>query len=202
MAVQNHDKTFENVESIFFSLKSVLYSDITDPDKNFFNDKLQQNDSPYFSVENFITISEQLNKDNFSILDLNIRSLNANIDNFREFLASLNGHFSVIVLTESWCDETVNEYSSLKLDRYYSVHQTRNNKKGGGICIYTHKQLECKVRNDIDIFNNGIETSSVEIINFKFCQSVVTGIYRPPKGDIKTFKNLLQRFTKNEKCKQ
>ena len=202
MAVQNHNKTFEIVESIFFSLKSVLYSDITDPDKNLFNDKLQQNGSPYFSLENFITISEQLNKDNFSILDLNIRSLNANIDNFTEFLASLNGHFSVIVLTESWCDEAVNEYSSLNLDRYYSVHQTRNNKKGGGICIYIHKQLECKVRNDIDIFNNGIETSSAKMINLKFCQSVVTGVYRPPKGDIKTFKNLLQRCTKNEKCKQ
>ena len=39
--------------------------------------------SPYFSVENFIAISEQLNKDNLSILHLNIRSLNANIDNFR-----------------------------------------------------------------------------------------------------------------------
>ena len=194
MAVQNHNKTFEIVESIFFSLKSVLYSDITDPDKNLFNDKLQQNGSPYFSLENFITISEQLNKDNFSILDLNIRSLNANIDNFTEFLASLNGHFSVIVLTESWCDEAVNEYSSLNLDRYYSVHQTRNNK--------IHKQLECKVRNDIDIFNNGIETSSAKMINLKFCQSVVTGVYRPPKGDIKTFKNLLQRCTKNEKCKQ
>ena len=84
MAVQNQDETFENFESNFFSFESVLSSDKTDPDKNFFNDKLQQIDSPYFSVENFIAISEQLNnKDNFSILHLNIRSLNANIDNFR-----------------------------------------------------------------------------------------------------------------------
>ena len=84
-----------------FSFESVLSSDKTDPDKNFFNDKLQQIDSPYFSVENFIAISEQLNKENFSILHLNIRSFNANIDNFREFLGSLNGNFSVIVLSES-----------------------------------------------------------------------------------------------------
>ena len=90
MAVKKH-------ESSFFCFESLLSSDNTYPDKNFFNDKLQQIDSPYFSVENFIAISEQLNKDNFSILHLNIRSFNANIDNFREFLASLIGH-SVLFL--------------------------------------------------------------------------------------------------------
>ena len=121
-------QTFENFESNFFSFESVLSSDKTDPDKNFFNDKLQQIDSPYFSVENFIAISEQLNKDNFSILHLNIRSLNANIDNFREFLAIPNNF--VIVLTESWCDETANENSLLNFDNHYSVDKTRNNKKG------------------------------------------------------------------------
>ena len=83
MAVQNQDETFENFESNFFSFEAVLSSDKAGPNKNFFSDKLQQIDAPYFSVENFIAISEQLNKDN---LHLNIRSLNANIDNFMEFL--------------------------------------------------------------------------------------------------------------------
>ena len=156
----------------------MLSSNKTDPDKNFFSDKLRQIDSPYFSVENLIGISEQLNKDNFSILHLNIRSLNANMDNFREFLGSLNGNFSVIVLTESWCDEIANENSLLSLDNYYSVHQTTDNKKGGDICIYIHKQLDFKLRNDIDIFNNEIETCSVEIINSKSRNVVVTGVYR------------------------
>ena len=181
---------FDSKKKIF-SLESVLSTDKTDPDKNFFDDKRQQIDSLYFSVENFIAISEQLNKDNFSILHLNIGSLNANIDNFREFLGSLNGNFSVIVLTESWYDETANENFLLSLDNYYSVHQTRNNKKGGGICIYRHKQLEFKLRNDIDIFSNKIETCSVEIINSKSRNFVVTGVYRPPKRDIKVLKKLL-----------
>ena len=69
--------------------------------KKFFNDKLQEIDSPYFSLENFAAISEKLNRNNFSMLHLNIRSLNKNIDDFREFLASFKGSFSVIVLTES-----------------------------------------------------------------------------------------------------
>ena len=94
MAVQNQDETFENFESNFFSFESVLSSDKTDPDKNFFNDKLQQTDSPYFSVEHFLAISEQLNKDNCSILHLNMRSLNTNIDNFRGFLGPILGRHS------------------------------------------------------------------------------------------------------------
>ena len=99
MAVQNQDETFENVESNFFSFESVLSSDKTDPDKNFFNDKLQQIDSPYFSVEHFIAISEQLNKDNCSILHLNMRSLNANIDIFRSNSRSTFTISKVCVLT-------------------------------------------------------------------------------------------------------
>ena len=135
---------------------------------------LTTNFSKYFSLENVIGISEQLNEENFSIPTLNIRSLHANIDNFREILESLNGNFGVIVLTESWCDETANENSLLSLDNFYSVHQTRNNKKGGGICIYIYKQLKFKLTNDIDIFNNQIETCSVEIINSKSRNLVVS----------------------------
>ena len=72
MAVQNQDETFENFESDFFSFESVLPSDNTDPDKTFFNNKLQQTDSPYFSVGNFTAISEQLNKDNFLLFYIRI----------------------------------------------------------------------------------------------------------------------------------
>ena len=41
MPVQNQDKAFENFESNCFCFESVLSSDSTDPDKNFFKDKLQ-----------------------------------------------------------------------------------------------------------------------------------------------------------------
>ena len=93
---------------------------------------LQETYSPYFSVENCKTVSNQLNGDKFSILHLNIRSLNKNIDNLRDFLASLKGKFSVIILEESWCDETANKNSLFDLENYNSVHKTRKNKKEEG----------------------------------------------------------------------
>ena len=85
----------------------------------------------------------------------------------------------------------------LNLNNYYSVHQTRN-KKGGGICINVHKQLKFKLRNDVDIFNNEIETCSLEIINSKSRNVVGTSVYRPPKGDTKLFKNYCKDFLKKK----
>ena len=83
-------------------------------------------------------------------------------------------------------------------DNYYPVHRTRNNKKGGGICISIHKKLEFKLRNDIDVFNNETKTCSVEIINSKSRNFVITGIYRALKGDIKVFKNYYTDFLKKK----
>ena len=192
MEVYRNDVGFNNFESKFFSFESILESDYNDPDINFFNDKLQEID--YFSVENFKTVSDQLNGDKFSILHLNIRSLNKNIDNLRDFLASLKGKFSVIVLTES-----ANKNSLFDLENYNSVHKTRKNKKGGGICIYIHKSIHFKIRNDVDLFNNEIEAASVEIVNSSLKNFIITGIYRPPKGSIKFFKDYCKELLSKKK---
>ena len=149
MEVYRNDVGLDNFGSKFFSFESILESDYNDPAINFFNNKLQEIDSPYFSVENFETVSDQLNGDKFSILHLNVRSLNKSIDNLRDFLTSLKGKFSVTVLTESWCDETANKNSLFDLENYNSVHKTRKNKKRGGICFYIHKSIHFKVRNDV-----------------------------------------------------
>ena len=51
---------------MFFSTKSVAPCDMNDPDKDYFNDKLQEIDSPYFSFENFKIFSRQLKEKAFS----------------------------------------------------------------------------------------------------------------------------------------
>ena len=79
---------------------------MNDPDKNYFHDKLQEIDSPYFPFENFKIFSKQLKEKPLSISYLNIRSLSKNIDKLKEFLASLNSSFSVVVVTETWCDKS------------------------------------------------------------------------------------------------
>ena len=71
------------------------------------------------------------------------------------------------------------------MKNYNSVHKTGKNKKGGGIGIYIHKSIHFKVRNDVDLFNDERETASVEIVNNNLKNFIITGIYRPPKGNIK-----------------
>ena len=167
MEGSNSKADFEDKKTTFFSNESVASCDMNDPDKNYFNDKLQEIDSPCFSFENFKVFSRQLKEKAFSICHLNIRSLSTNIDKLKEFLASLNGSFRVVVVTETWCDETANKNSLLEIPNYSALHKTRKNRKGGGICIYIHKSLKFNLRDDIDIFNESVETLSVEILNKK-----------------------------------
>ena len=75
---------------------------MNDPDKNYFHDKLQEIDSPYFPFENFKIFSKQLKEKSIFY----IRSLSKNIDKLKELRASLNSSFSVVVVTETWCDKS------------------------------------------------------------------------------------------------
>ena len=45
------------------------------------------------------------------------------------------------------------------------MHETGKNKKGGGICLYIFKSLKFNVRDDIDLFNESVETLSIEMSN-------------------------------------
>ena len=56
----NSKADFEDKKNTFFSTESVAPCDMNDPDNNYFNDKLQEIDSPYFSFENFKIFSRQL----------------------------------------------------------------------------------------------------------------------------------------------
>ena len=61
-------------------------------------------------------------KKGFSILHLNIRSINKNFENLKHFLIGLRIEFDVICLTETWCEENhlVNKYQLQKLHSFSS----------------------------------------------------------------------------------
>ena len=92
-----------------------------------------------------------------------------------------------------------NKNSLFDLENYNSVHKTKKNKKGGGICIYIHKIIHFKVRNDVDLFNDEIETASVEIVNNNLKDFIITEIYCPPKGNIKFFKDYCKELLSKKK---
>ena len=54
-----------------FDFQKVLIDESNDPDINFFSDKSEAVDSPYFRIDEFISSSQKLLKNSFSILHIN-----------------------------------------------------------------------------------------------------------------------------------
>ena len=75
-----------------------------DPDVNFFQDVSSLDThcySPNEIQEKFNNFSEK----SFSVLHLNIRSINKNSEDFKEFYSTLNYRFSIICFSETWIDD-------------------------------------------------------------------------------------------------
>ena len=59
--------------------------------------------------------------------------------------------------------------------------------------IYS-QNLKFNVRDGIDIFNESVETLSIEILSKKSRNIVIAAVYRPPKGNSKLFKDFCKDF--------
>ena len=71
----------------------------------------------------------------------------------------------VLVVTETWYDETANKDSLLEIPNYSALHKTTKNKKRGGICLYIRKSLKSNARDDTDMFNKLVDTLAIEKYN-------------------------------------
>ena len=100
-----------------------LSSDL-DPDSNFDFDKLH---SEYHTEHKFNELSDKTSSSGnsiyFSLLHLNIRSLNRSLDNLVNFLASTTSKFSVIGISETWLADS---------DHIVDI----DSRTGGGVGMY------------------------------------------------------------------
>ena len=69
---------------------------------------------------------------------------------------------------ETWLDESSLKSQSLhELHYYKSIHQIRNNGKGGGVSIYIKDSINFKPRPDLSINNTveqHVESISIELL--------------------------------------
>ena len=149
--------------------------------------------SKYYTTSEFNSTFNQTGPNNnlyrFSLLNINIRSLQKNFDNFEEFLFTLNTFpFSLIGITETWLHST--SPPIFNIDNYELIHTDRTNGKGGGVALYIRNDLQYKIRHDIQI--EGIETLFLEIIDDKYKNKIVGVIYRPPNNVADTFLDKLE----------
>ena len=127
------------------SVGDILLDNSCDPDLHFFNTNIQNLDTPYILTEEFQSFLDDDISENLSILHLNM-SIKKSFETFKKISSTLNYNFSIICFSETWLDETNNENSNYELPSYYSIHQIRNNRKGGGASRYIKKALNFKIK--------------------------------------------------------
>ena len=107
-----------NFESIFFSpfsTKECFVDNDHDPDVNFYHE-VSLLDTQYLVPDKFKTNFNDFSKNSFSVLHLNIRSINKDFEAFTEFYSKLNYVFSVICFSETWAKgEDINNSSTFRL---------------------------------------------------------------------------------------
>ena len=139
----------------------------------------------YFSCEDFVNAKIEACK-NFSILHLNIHSIQRHIEELRIVLHALSFKFDVIAISESKLKD--NPQVDINLTGYHKPHCKFTEAEKGGTILYVSTALNFKPRKDLEIYESKeLESSFIEIINKKSSNAIVGVIYRHPRMDTNTF---------------
>ena len=164
------------------------------PDVNFCND-ISSLETSYLSPSVIDKNLQTFSKESFSFLHLNIRSMNKKFNAFQDFYKSLNTKFSIFYLTETWANDiNINQNALFQLEGYITIHQIRKSSKGRGIVRFIRNSLLYKLRSDLGINCQDIESLSIELLNSQTRNTIFNAIYRPPNGDLKVCENLFQKY--------
>lgn len=184
-----------------FTSPLVNLSDL-DPDNQFYStNTIVNNDSKYFTDENFIT--EFSSKSNaFSLIHFNARSLSQNFNKITDYLSILNFPFSVIGITETWLTDD-SELSYYNIDHYNLLTCSRSDRHGGGVGLYLENNLIFEQLKNLESNDDNVCQSIFVELKLNNSNIIIGVIYRPPSGDFKKFTeyidNTLSSLTNSNK---
>ena len=159
-----------------------------DPDVNYAN--FFNNDEAfrckYYSTDSLKSSHVLSSLHSLSIISFNIRSFSKNSDEFLGFLLNCEHEFDIIVLTETWArDET---QCVCFIPGYKSVHNYRNNKKGGGVSIFVKDNLSFVEIDELNISNEHTECIAINVfLPNSNTHKTILGLYRQPRGNKNIF---------------
>ena len=147
--------------------------------------------SNYYSIDQFKNINVD-EKNDFSVLCQNVRSLNANLDLFETFLGDLDHSFSAFVVTESWLN---NDTAHLIQFPNYNAHHSlrRPSKKGGGISAFINDKFKSEIIESCTVNLPFIESLFIKI-SHRNQNIMLASVYRPPNSDVKLFTERLMQM--------
>jgi hypothetical protein len=157
----NHYVDDDEFKFVLFTFKnSVEYNDLLglklnpfnldDTILNFFNDHGNLCASDNLNSCSYVFDGDQLpvtHDDDFSILHLNPRSMNCNIDEIHTFISSLNHTFSLISASETWFSE--DDSNLIDIENYTLVSVPRRDRRSGGSALYIHNSVSYHIRDDL-----------------------------------------------------
>ena len=162
----NNQISDENDENII----KYLYYDI-----NELNDKLNE--------------SQSIFKKTFSLMHLNISSLQYHLDELSDLIDKSKTKFSVIGITESRLNKDIAPLKNINLQNYNIQHTPAECNKGGSL-LYISADLTYKTRNDLKMCKlKELESIFIEIISKKGKNTIAGCIYKHPKLAIDEFDN-------------
>ena len=153
--------------------------------------------SPFYSESQFIKLLE--NPPGLCILDLNIRNIYSNFDEFQSFIDRVNvlNPISVICLNECWINENSN-VSCINLENY-QMYYLRGNRDGHGHCgliIYVHEQYKSTEITFTDASTDW-DYMCVEISHYQpnSKKYIIGNLYRLPGMIVDNFKTFIDEFS-------
>ena len=156
-----------------------------DPDTNYLS-FTKQLDCQYYTENEFNKIPNLAN--NFSLFNVNIRSMPKNFDTMRHFLYELNHSFTILSITESWLKQYNRHTYNLK--GYNHVSKIREDRAGGGVSLFIKENIKFDLKEDIVVNLPGVDSIAIEIQKEILCSTtdvVILSIYRPPNINPKVF---------------
>ena len=165
--------------------KIIEYQGELDPDKNHFNQLAHylRKSSNYYIEKGFNKYIERNNvaKEDFSIMHVNIRSIPANLNNFLSYMSNIDHSFSVIGFSATWL--TPANIDAYSIVGYNHVGLTRDDRKGGGVSLLISEKLMYTEFHELNIVEDYIEYVFVKIMD-KGNAIIVGTVYRPPNSNI------------------
>ena len=154
--------------------------------------------SPYIEIESLTPVLSKY-KANFSVLSLNIQSLNSKFDALLAILSELNGNnikIDAICLQETWLS-TDQDASIFNIPCYQLITLGKKCSAHSGLAIYlsdSFSYLIKSVHDDSELWDGMF----IEVSGESLCDKIIIGnIYRPPRSNNnnKTIKQFCEELT-------
>ena len=103
--------------------------------------------------------------------------MSTNFESFKELCPTINFIFSIVCFSKtSVGDKSFSRNSNFKLLGYKVLHQSRKNCKRGGVCSFMDGSLSFKLREDLSINYDAIQSLSNGISSNKFRNIIINTI--------------------------